>query len=202
MDYPSNQRTPTRNPLQNKREPSRPIAQVSQRTPFSSDSMNEGFKRIGNDILYQQLPNFIGKLLHSVVDALTNQRTPYVSHNYDRPNVSNIYNRYPVQSYSLPRGYAPPPIPYSEPAPPIRRSFDTFTLPDKESAQEIFQVILAEAETTGYLTVSKVYDYFRLPCSYMGVNYFWTVDDIHATELVETPSGQVRVKFPKAHVIE
>lgn len=205
INYPPNQRTirtnssPTNNPLK-AGSPRIPGARVSSKF-IDSGTIEDGFRRVGNDIVKQQLPNFIGRLLHSLVDALLGQTTPYIS----RTN-SYGYNPYP-QTGRYVNPYQQKPIEVrntlSGVQPPMaqRRSFDSFILPDKESAHTLFDNVISETEQKGYITVSQVYDYLRLPCSYMGVQYYWTADDLSLVELTESPQG-IRVRFPKARIIE
>jgi len=204
--YPSNQAAGAK-PASDGKTPQVPLARI-QTKPINTGAIGEGFQRMGRDIVQQQLPGFFHKVLHSIVDVFfPGSYSPYIA----RSN----YSGYPTTGYPpqygrmaqppayggqrLPNGYASP-QPVVADIMPQRKSFDSFILPSSEAADEIFRALMSDASQLGYLTVSQVYDRLRLPVSYMGVSYYWTMDDISTAEIMELPSGECRVKMPKAHL--
>lgn len=205
--FPSNQRNVTPNPLKPEsptpNTPQPPLARVQQKAVDTS-AIGDGFKKMGNNLVRQEIPNLFHRILHGIVDAIFpgSSPTPFVG----RSNYSNIYsNMMSGRSSMMP--IQPRQQLYGQPQTTgevlsARRSFDVFMLPDRQTAMDIFQGLISDALQAGYLTVSQVYDRLRLPCSYMGVQYYWTADDISSAEINETPTGECRVKMPKAHLIK
>lgn len=214
-NFPSNQRNSgaTPNPLAPPPSPptgaqSPPLARIQPKA-IDGTAIGDNFRKVGNDIVKQQLPGFFHRLLHSLVDAIFpgSLTMPYVG----RSNYAGMFGGYtggyygarmsqmPQYGQRAATGYAGQPM-MEEPLARFR-TFDTFMLPDKLVAMDVFQGLISDAIQTGYLTVSQVYDRLRLPCSYMGVRYYWTADDLRNAEISETATGECRVKMPKAKLM-
>lgn len=205
--FPSNQRKgpPPASPLKAQAPSAQPpIARVKQKA-LDAGVIGDGFRKIGTDIVQQQLPSFFHRLLHSVVDAIMpgNVQTPFVGRsNYfgftQNPFGTSRMSQMPTYGQRVALGAVQPP------APDVlaqRKSFGSFLLSNKAEALDIFAGLMNDAAETGYLTVSQVYDRLRIPVSYMGVSYYWTVNDFAAADILETPSGECEVKMPKAKLI-
>lgn len=213
MGYPSNQGV-TPNPLAPTQPatPStpavkKPLARVQSNY---GTAITDGFKKVGNDLVTNQLPNVIHRILHGIVDALLpgGPYTPYIGRGYgpsvgylgyQNPAPSLRMSSYPTGLRANVPGYLPQ---QEEPVMSRRRQFDTFILPNKATAMEIFQGLMADSTAAGYLTVSQVYERLGIACpSFMGVSYYWTPEDIAAADIIETASGECRVKMPKAQLL-
>lgn len=82
-----------------------------------------------------------------------------------------------------------------------RRSFDTFTLADPQTAAEVFEQLMLDAMNAGMLTVAQVYDRLGVQnVSFMAVSYYWTPDDFAQAVLIALPNGACNVKMPKARL--
>lgn len=216
QNFPSNQTTGTTpNPLAPAvQKPAQPLARVQHKT-FDTNVIGDGFRRVGTDIVTQQLPGFFNRLLHSIADVLIPNTSgmPYINKSlFSGYSGYPGYTGYPVvpsagvrmaqmpqYGQRLPPGFAAQP-PVAELL-PQRRAFDTFILPNEQTAVEVFQQLMTDAMTAGALTVSQVYD--RLGAqnvSYMGVQYYWTPDDFEHAMIVKMPNGECSVKMPKAHL--
>ena len=208
--FPSNQKTgQTPNPL----SPTPVAAPASAHPPvgrvqekfINTTAIGEGFRKVGNEIVQQQLPSFAHRLLVSIVDALFpgNTPTPYIGRSNYSAFTGFAGGRMPqVPQYGrMPTAY--PMAPQGQPAEILipRRSFDKFILANREVAIGVFQGLVADAAQLGYLTVSQVYDRLGAQVPYMGVNYYWTADDLSTTEITEMLTGEVTVKMPKAHIM-
>lgn len=214
-NFPSNQRNSGATPNPLAPPPSSPTGVQSpplariQPKAIDGNAIGDGIRKVGSDIVKQQIPGFFHRLLHSLVDAIFpgSLPMPYVG----KSNYAGMFGGY-TRGYSgarmsqMPQYGQRPPTGYPGQQPMEEmlsrtRSFDTFMMPDKLAAMEVFQGLISDAIQTGYLTVSQVYDRLRLPCSYMGVRYYWTPDDLSNAEINETPTGECRVKMPKAKLM-
>lgn len=204
--FPSNQRTgPTPGTLApaSTTPAQPPLAKVQERL-VNTQAIGAGFRKMGNDIVQQQLPSFIHRLLYGIVDALLpgSAPTPYIGRSNYAAFTGMMGARMPqMPQYGQRVGLNYPAAPVTETL-TQKRAFDTFILDDKDLAREIFQGLIEDSMQLGYLTVSQVYDRLRVPCpSYMAVQYYWTSDELMAAEMTEMLNGEIRVKMPKAHLM-
>lgn len=194
-----------------------PLAQV-HRKAIDGNAIQDGFRRVGADIVTQQVPGFIHRVLHSIVDVLIpgNAYSPYVNRNPYGATGYQGYQGYPAYSVMpgpaarmaqmpaygqrmAPPGYMPQ-QPVAEIMAP-RRSFDTFTLADPQTAAEVFEQLMLDAMNAGMLTVAQVYDRLGVQnVSFMAVSYYWTPDDFAQAVLIALPNGACNVKMPKARL--
>lgn len=208
--FPSNQRSESTQkplaPIATSAQP--PLARIQPRSS-TPGALGDGFRKVGADLVQQQLPGFIHRLLYSIVDVLIPGHTssPYIT-----PSRYSGYSPYPgarmpqVPPYGqrVPPGFAqqPPAFAGGEVL-AQKKTFDTFVLANKEVAMDVFQGLISDAMQSGFLTVSQVYDRLGLAnMSYMGVRYYWTADQLRSAEIIESPTGECRVKMPKAHLID
>lgn len=192
-----------------------PLAQV-HRKAIDGNAISAGFRRVGTDIVTQQVPGFIHRLMHSIVDVLIpgNAYSPYINRSsYGTTPGYQGYSAYPAMPSPAARmaqmpayGQRMPPVGYM-PQQPVaevlqpRRQFDTFTLADPQTAAEVFEQLMLDAMNAGVLTVAQVYDRLGIQnVSYMAVSYFWTPDDFAQAVLIALPNGACNVKMPKAHL--
>lgn len=185
--------------------PKVPLAKTQSKL-VDTAAIGDGFRKMGNNIIQEQLPGFIHRLLYSIVDALLpgSAPIPYIG----RSN----YSGYSGYSGGITGGRLSQMPPYNQRAglgypagmdQPMasRRAFDKFLFANREIAMETFQTLLNEAGIMGYLTVSQVYDCIGVPCSMMGAKYYWTAEELKTAEITETPTGECKVIMPKAHII-
>lgn len=218
-NFPSNQTGAgaTPNPLASAAQPKSPQAPLAQvhRKAIDGTAIGDGFRRVGTDIVTQQVPGFIHRLLHSIVDVLIpgSAYSPYVGRSpYGAPAYPG-YPAYPVvpnagarmaQMPAYGQRLAPPGFIPQQPMAELlspRRAFDTFTLADPQTAASVFEQLMLDSMNSGALTVAQVYDRLGVQnVSFMAVSYYWTPDDFAQAVLIALPDGRCNVKMPKAHL--
>jgi hypothetical protein len=210
QQFPSNQTGGvTPNPLAPAvKTPNPPIAQI-HRKAIDGTAIQDGFRRVGTDIVTQQVPGFIHRLLHSIVDVLIpgNAYSPYIGRShYGYPSYPVVQGPATRMAQMPAYGQRIPPAGYM-PQQPVaeilsqRRAFDTFTLSDPQTAAEVFEQLMLDSMNAGALTVAQVYDRLGIQnVSFMAVSYHWTPDDFAQAVLIALPDGRCNVKMPKAHL--